>query len=85
MPPVRVLFATLATLVVPSAALAAAADVSPALRARAEAVCRDDALRLCADAIPDETAILTCMRPKRAQLSAPCRTVFNEVVRNVRR
>lgn len=56
---VRVLLATLVTLVVPSAALAAAADVSPILRAQAEAVCRDDALRLCADAIPDETAILT--------------------------
>lgn len=77
--------AVLAALASPSVALAAAADVSPALRAQAEAVCRDDALRLCSEAIPDETAILACMRPKRAQLSASCRAVFDEVVRDVRR
>lgn len=82
---VRALLATLATLVIPSAAFAAAADVSPILRAQAEAVCRDDALRLCTDAIPNETAILTCMRPKRAQLSAPCRAVFDEVAKVVER
>ncbi|RYB04376.1 hypothetical protein [Lichenibacterium ramalinae] len=85
MPSVRVLFATLATLFVPSAALVAAADVSPALRAQAEAVCRDDAIRLCADAISDEAAIVACMRPKRALLTGPCRKVFDAVVRDMGR
>lgn len=85
MPTNNLVLAAFAALVAPSVALAAAADVSPALRAQAEAVCRDDALRLCADAVPDETAILACMRTKRAQLSAPCRAVFDEVVRDVRR
>ena len=83
----RVLTVTLALTIVlvPAMALAAETDVSPALRAKAEALCRDDALRLCADAIPDEPAIITCMRPKRASLTAPCRKVFDEVVRDMRR
>lgn len=83
----RVLTVTLAltTVLVPTVAIAAETDVSPALRAQAEALCRDDALRLCADAIPDEPAILACMRPKRASLTAPCRKVFDEVVRDMRR
>ena len=66
-------------------ALAGEADISPALRARAEAACRDDAVRLCAEAIPDENAILACMRPKRALLSAPCRRAFDEVALALKR
>ena len=66
-------------------AFASEADVGPALRAQAESVCRDDALRLCSDAIPDESAILACMRPKRASLTPSCRKIFNEVVRDVGR
>lgn len=68
-----------------SMALAGEADVGPALRARAQAECRDDALRLCADAIPDKGAVLACMRPKRVLLSTPCRKVFDEVVLDLRR
>lgn len=75
----------LTTVLVPALAIAADSNVSPALRAQAEALCRDDAVRLCADAIPDEAAILACMGPKRAALKAPCRKVFDEVVDEVRR
>ena len=75
----------LATALIPPVALASEEDVSPALRRHAEAPCRGDALRLCADAIPDEAAILACMRPKRASLSPSCRGVFDEVMRTVRR
>ncbi len=85
MSPLRPVILLLAMLLLPSMALASEADVSPALRAQAEAVCRDDAFRLCADAMPDEAAILACMRPKRAMLAAPCRKVFDEVVQDVRR
>ena len=70
---------------VPTLSLAGAADVSPALRGEAEALCRTDAMRLCAEAIPDESAILECMRPKRSELTPSCRKVFDEVVRAVRR
>lgn len=72
-------------ILVPSIALAGTADVSTALRVQAEAVCKDDAMRLCADAIPDESAVVACMRPKRSELTPPCRKVFDEVVQAVRR
>ncbi len=85
MSPLRPAILLLATVLLPSLALAGEADVSPALRAQAEVMCKDDAVRLCADAIPDESAILACMRPKRAMLTAPCRKVFDEVVQDVRR
>ena len=85
MTPVRPAILLLATVLLPCVAFATEADVSPGLRAQAEAVCRDDAFRLCADAIPDEAAILACMRPKRAMLAAPCRKVFDAVVRDLGR
>ena len=69
----------------PAFAVAGTVDVSPDLRQRAEAACKDDALRLCADAIPDESAIIACMRPKRASLAAPCRSAFDEVARRLAR
>ena len=83
----RVLTVTLALTIVlvPAMALAAETDVSPALRAKAEALCRDDALRLCSDAIPDESAIIACMRPKRALLTTSCLKVFDQVTHEVRR
>ena len=85
MHPSSVLTLVLAMSIIPSMSLASEADVSPALRAQAEAVCRDDAIRLCADAISDESAIIACMRPKRALLAAPCRKVFDAVVREMGR
>ena len=75
----------LSAVLLSSVASAGVEDVSPALREQAEAVCRDDAMRLCADAIPDETAIIACMRPKRAMLTVPCRKIFDEVMQDVRR
>ena len=78
-------FMVLTVACLPSLASAAASDVSQALRERAETLCRDDALRLCANALPDEAAVIACMRPKRASLTASCRTVFDEVNREVRR
>lgn len=69
----------------PAFAVAGTVDVSPDLRQRAEAACQDDALRLCADAIPDESAIIACMRPKRASLAASCRSAFDEVARRLAR
>lgn len=68
-----------------STVMAGSADIDPELRQRAEAACRDDALRLCADAVPDEAAIVACMRPKRASLTAPCRSAFDEVARKLAR
>ncbi len=78
----RCLLVVVSVLCAPSVVFA---GVTPALREQAEAVCRDDALRLCPEAVPDETAIIACMRPKRSDLTLPCRKVFDQVVRAVNR
>jgi len=70
---------------VPTMAHAGAGDVSPALREKAVAGCRNDAMRLCAGASSDESAMVACMRPKRALLTARCRKVLDEVIKDVRR
>ena len=80
MNPVRALTLFLAMSGVPATAIASEADVSPALRAYTEAECRDDAIRLCADVISDEAAIIACMRPTRRLLASPCRQAFDAAV-----
>jgi hypothetical protein len=39
----------------------------------AEQACTPDAMRLCAQFIPDRARVTTCMMANRAQLSEPCR------------
>ncbi|GJD74740.1 hypothetical protein CFIICLFH_2975 [Methylobacterium goesingense] len=41
------------------------------------ALCRGDVMRLCLTAVPDRTAIVSCMKVNRASLSAGCRSVFD--------
>jgi hypothetical protein len=38
--------------------------------------CTPDAMRLCADAIPDVAKVTACMKAKYSQLSPPCRLVM---------
>ena len=83
--PLRALTLLLALSGVRATAIASEADVSPALRAHAEAVCRDDAIRLCADVISDEAAIIACMRLTRGLVACPCRQAFHAVVGDLRR
>lgn len=40
--------------------------------------CGPDAISLCGDVGQDEDKLLTCMKGKRAGLSAGCRVVFDE-------
>jgi hypothetical protein len=48
---------------------AASAQGSP----DAQQACTPDAMRLCADVIPDVAKVTKCMSAKYSQLSAPCR------------
>ena len=41
-------------------------------------LCTPDVFRLCSSEIPDRERIIVCMRAKRAQLSAECRSVFGK-------
>jgi hypothetical protein len=38
--------------------------------------CTPDVFRLCGEMIPDENRIVVCLRQNTAQLSGPCRSVF---------
>jgi hypothetical protein len=38
--------------------------------------CTPDAMRLCADAIPDVAKVTACMKAKYSQLSPPCQAVM---------
>lgn len=40
------------------------------------AACDDDVMRLCSEAFPDQDKVVACMKAKRAQLTAVCRTTF---------
>jgi hypothetical protein len=42
----------------------------------AQQACTGDAMRLCADAIPDVPKVTACMKAKYSQLSAPCRVAM---------
>jgi hypothetical protein len=46
------------------------------LRAQQQAVCEDDAYRLCPDEIPDDARVANCMARQKARLSPACRAMF---------
>ncbi len=69
------------SLSMPSLGLAGAQDVSPDLRQRAIANCSEDAMRLCPQAMTDETAAVACMASKRPNLTPSCRVVYDQVAR----
>ncbi len=78
--------AVLATLVgLGSPSNAGVNDVSERLREQAIQACTSDALRLCPATLPDEATTVACMAGHRAQLAAPCRTVYDRVVRTLKR
>lgn len=54
-------------------------SASPGLAFSSEAreMCTGDAMRLCSSEIPDISRIAACMRRKRAQVSAGCRSVMD--------
>ena len=41
-----------------------------------KAACRDDAVKLCSAAYPDENALLSCMKSNVSQLTRGCRSTF---------
>ena len=41
--------------------------------------CTSDAFRLCVAAIPNQSAVISCLKSKRSQLSPTCRQLFNRI------
>ena len=64
---------------------AAAQSALDAIRQEAQAVCMNDAMTLCAEFVPDEDQIMACMQQRRAQLSPPCRQVFDAGMKSARK
>ena len=62
-------------------ALAGPADITPALRQKAQAICTADAMRLCPDAMGDEGEVVACMKTLRPQLTVQCRQVYDQVAK----
>ncbi|WP_454649995.1 hypothetical protein [Bradyrhizobium liaoningense] len=49
-----------------------------ASEAEKEAACRDDAIRLCFENIPDRDKVAQCMKRRIAQLKPACRSILEE-------
>jgi hypothetical protein len=43
------------------------------------AACTSDAFSLCASLIPNQDAVVACLRSKKSQLSPLCRSFFNKI------
>lgn len=56
-----------------STAATAATSKQDRLRQQAEAMCAEDATRLCGDSIGDDARTAECMKANEAQLSPGCR------------
>ena len=41
--------------------------------------CTSDAFRLCVSSIPNQNAVIACLKSKRSQLSPTCRQLFNRI------
>lgn len=70
------------TAVLLAALLATAAAAQPFQRMAGAAACRQDITRLCGDARGDREAMRACLIEKRAELSADCRDMLAERMRD---
>ena len=73
----RLIAALLLTIATAHAASARMMSDKERVRQQAEHLCYNDVQTLCNAEIPDEDKIAACMKVHRAQLSAPCRKVFD--------
>jgi hypothetical protein len=56
-----------------------AAFAEPVPTAEERSACTSDAFRLCVAAIPNQSAVIACLKSKRSQLSPTCRQLFNRI------
>lgn len=58
--------------------MAPISDCAAAGEAEKEVACKDDAMRLCSQHIPDREKIALCLRESMPKLSPACRSVFED-------
>jgi len=51
----------------------------PVPTAEERSACTSDAFRLCFAAIPNQSAVISCLKSKRSQLSLTCKQLFNRI------
>lgn len=68
-----------ATLFVAMLGMGCSAAQAQGYTANEQALCTDDAFRLCSSAVPDVDRVTACMVQKQAQLSPGCRQFFRPV------
>jgi hypothetical protein len=57
----------------------AAPFAEPVPTAEERSACTSDAFRLCVALIPNQSAVIACLKSKRSQLSPTCRQLFNRI------
>ena len=55
------------------------AFAEPVPTAEERSACTSDAFRLCVALIPNQSAVIACLKSKRSQLSPTCRQLFNRI------
>jgi hypothetical protein len=56
-----------------------AAFAEPVPTAEERSACTSDAFRLCVALIPNQSAVVACLKSKRSQLSPTCRQLLNRI------
>ena len=67
------------------AVVLSAATLAIAQTQEEQDACKDDAMRVCGDAIPDRDQVYACLVRKVSTLSAPCKSIITASIRGNRR
>jgi hypothetical protein len=56
-----------------------AGSAEPVPTAAERSACTSDAFRMCFASIPNQTAVIACLKSKKSQLSPTCRQLFDRI------
>ena len=56
-----------------------AGSAEPVPTPEERSACTSDAFRMCLSAIPNQTAVIACLKSKKPQLSPTCRQLFDRI------
>jgi hypothetical protein len=56
-----------------------AGSAAPVATEAERSACTSDAFRMCLAAIPNQTAVIACLKSKKSQLSPTCKQLFDRI------
>jgi hypothetical protein len=59
--------------------ISSAAFAEPVPTAAERSACTSDAFRMCFASIPNQPAVIACLKSKKSQLSPTCRQLFDRI------